>query len=225
MDVSIIIPALNEAGTINTTIDSVFNQNVSPVEVIVVDGDKKGTTISAIQENSVKSITSSPGRSIQMNRGAGEATGDILLFLHSDTTLPDNALKKILHTIKNENYPAGAFNLTINATGFSFRVVEKMASLRSRLTRIPFGDQAIFIKRDLFETLDGYTNIPVMEDLDLMKRIKKAGLKIKLLSPGILTSARRWKKEGVVYCTVRNWVILFFFMIGISPFKLARFYK
>ena len=221
--ISIIIPVLFEADIINRTIDAIYNQNMNNVEVIVIDGDENRSTIKMIEEKKVIRLSSSSGRSIQMNYGADMAKGDIILFLHSDTLLSENSLIKIIETMKNKNISAGAFDLTINAKHFAFRVIEKFATYRSRLTRIPFGDQAIFIRKDIFKKLCGYKEIPVMEDIDLMQRIKKAQLKIRFISPGVLTSARRWKEDGIIYCTLRNWCILILYFSGVSATRLFRY--
>ncbi len=223
--ISIIIPVLNEATTINTTIDAVFKQNVNTIEIIVVDGDANHSTLKFIKNKNVIPLSSPPGRSVQMNHGAVKAKGEILLFLHSDTTLPKNGLDQIITTMKDKKISAGAFDLTINAKHFAFRIIEKIATFRSRLSRVPFGDQAIFIRKDLFAKLDGYIEQPVMEDLDLMQRIKKARLKIRFLSPGVLTSARRWEEEGIVYCTLRNWGILGLYLMGVNPSRLTSYYS
>ena len=159
-----------------------------------------------------------------MNHGAGKAKGETLLFLHSDTILPENGLRYIIETMKDKNISAGAFDLTIDSVHPAFRIIEKMATFRSRITRIPFGDQAVFIRKDLFQQLGGFNELPIMEDLDLMRRVRKAGLKIRFLSPGVLTSARRWEKEGILYCTLRNWGILILYMIGVAPSRLTRYY-
>ncbi len=226
MKLSLIMPVLNEADIINGAIDSLLRQNPGDdIEIIVVDGDPNKSTIKALRDNRIIKISSPPGRGIQMNKGAQAAQGDILFFLHSDTILPRNGISKIINTLKDNSISGGAFDLSINAKSTLFRVIEKTASLRSRFTKIPFGDQGIFIRKFFFTQIGEYKEIPIMEDVDLMRRVKKNSGKIKFLNPGVSTSPRRWQKEGTIYCTLKNWVLLILYFMGVSPFLLARFYK
>jgi len=226
MKLSLIIPALNEAHIINSAIDSIFRQkHGADIEIIVVDGDPSKSTLNAIRDTRVMKISSPPGRGLQMNKGAMAAQGDILLFLHSDTILPQNGISKVINTLKDKRLSGGAFDLSISARGLCFRIIEKTASLRSRFTRIPYGDQGIFIRKIFFSKIDGYKEIPIMEDVELMGRVKKKKGKIKFLNPGVSTSPRRWQKEGIIYCTIRNRVLLILYYMGVSPFILGRFYR
>lgn len=222
---SIIIPVLNEQKTINHTLALLSDQNgFETVEVLVVDGDPMGGTLSAIQRLGIVKILSPRGRGRQMNEGARQAHGEILLFLHADTVLPANALQHIRDILNHPDLAGGAFDLGIRARGPAFRIIEKMASLRSRLTRRPYGDQAMFIKRSWFDKTGGFKPIPVMEDLEFMARLKKAGGRIHIFPEKVETSARRWQREGIVACTLRNWLILVLYHSGVSPEKLAAFY-
>jgi rSAM/selenodomain-associated transferase 2 len=230
VDISIIIPVLNEGAVINQTICRLFHQKFSGIfEVIVVDDSRDANTINCIDtfDNNKKVIklTSVQGRGCQMNKGAAKALGETLLFLHCDTTLPDSGLESIQRVMKNQTVKAGAFDLFINAGGAVYRIIERTASLRSRITRIPYGDQAIFIRKNYFFDIGQYLEVPIMEDVDLMQRIKKARGRIQFLNTKTSTSARRWQKEGAIYCTLRNWTILTFYFLGINPVKLAAFYK
>ncbi len=139
-----------------------------------------------------------------MNRGAALATGDVLLFLHADTLLPSNAFALIRAAMNDKGVVGGAFDLGIISRRKIFRITETYVFFRTRLTRIPFGDQAIFIRRDFFEKIGGYRELPIMEDVDLMKRIRKRGDRIRIIHAKALTSARRWEREGIMYCTLRN---------------------
>ena len=121
-------------------------------------------------------------------------------------------------------YVGGAFDLKIGSDRFIFKIIGNLASLRSRLTRIPYGDQAIFIRRDYFRTIGGYKDVPLMEDVELMQRIKRQGDKIFILKEKVITSPRRWEREGVLYCTLRNWIITILYFIGVSPDRLVKFY-
>jgi len=223
---SIIIPVYREAEIINFTIDHLMRlQKFADLEIIIADGDPQGSTLKQISNTNVKKIFCGKGRAQQMNCGAAEAEGDILIFLHADTRLPENALKNIAGISEDKAFVGGAFDLRIDSKRFAFRVIEKMASWRSRLTRIPYGDQAIFIRAEYFQQVGGFRNIPIMEDVELMQRIKQKKGKIKIIPERVLTSSRRWEKEGVVFCTLRNWLLISLFFLGVQPERLARFYK
>jgi len=223
---SIIIPVLHEANTINSLIEHLYNQESDEsYEIIVVDGDPNQETINIIHYKEVTSIIAGQGRARQMNAGAGIARGEILIFLHADTQLPVDALNQISSAMEQKHYIGGAFDLGIRSDSFFFKTIAYFASARSRLTRIPYGDQAIFIRKDYFNRIGGYREIPLMEDVELMQRIKKTGDKICILSDCVRTSTRRWEKEGIVYCTLRNWIISSLYFMGISPNRLVRFYR
>jgi rSAM/selenodomain-associated transferase 2 len=223
---SLIIPVFRENTIINSTIDRLGNLEKSDsLEIIVVDGHPDGSTVKEIKNDKVIKIVSPKGRGNQLNFGAARAAGGILIFLHADTRLPASALGKISVVLEDNTCVGGAFDLGIDSNRFAFRVIEKMASWRSRLTRIPYGDQAIFIRADYFRDLGEYRNIPIMEDVDLMLRIKQRNGKIKIISDRVLTSARRWEVEGIVCCTLRNWFLITLFLLGVKPANLARFYK
>lgn len=223
--ISIIIPVLNEQKTINETIEKIYASNQVVFEIIVVDCDPKGSTIESIKKSNVIKLISQRGRAKQMNTGAKKASGKTLLFLHSDTELPNDALNKISTLFDKTNYVAGAFDLEINDKKPIFRIIEKVASFRSRLTSIPYGDQAIFVDKDYLKKIGGFSDIPLMEDVELMQRVKKLKGKIHIFEETVKTSSRRWKKEGVFYCTIRNWFLIGFYCFGVSPEKLVRFYK
>ncbi|MCP3927343.1 MAG: glycosyltransferase family 2 protein [Desulfobacterales bacterium] len=226
MKLSIVIPALNETCTINETIESIYSLDIShDIEIIVVDGNPDENTLHAITYDKVIKISSTPGRGIQMNKGAEIAKGEVILFLHSDTKLPSNAILLLMKTLENVNLSGGAFDLSIDSKGFLYRVIERVANIRSRITNVPFGDQGIFIRKDVFDNIGGYKEIPIMEDIDLARRLKKNNSSLKIIKANVLTSARRWKNEGVIYCTLRNWFILALFFLGVSPFIIKRLYK
>lgn len=223
---SLIIPVLDETALINTTIEHLHNlEENDELEIIVVDGDPEGKTLHAITYGDVRKTTSPRGRGKQMNEGASIASGSILLFLHADTALPPDALKLIAAAMQKTTYVAGAFDLGIKSERPVFRVIEFAASLRSRITRIPFGDQAVFIRKEYFDVIGGFKEIPIMEDVEIMQGIKKRGDKIVILPHKTFTSSRRWEAEGILYSTLRNWVLQILYFFGISPHKLSRFYK
>lgn len=226
--ISVIIPVYCEGSRINQTIDRLKSSAsglVSLAEIIVVDGDSGQSTLKVIHDPDVIKKGSLAGRGVQMNHGARTATANLLLFLHADTILPANAFSTILDLFRDKNIVAGAFDLVIDAPHPGFRIIERTATLRSRITRIPFGDQAIFIKADCFQKLGGYKPIPLMEDVDIMLRVRQQGYRIRFIPDPVVTSARRWKKEGMIYTTLRNWILQLLFYIGVSPEKLKNYYR
>ena len=223
---SIIVPVFHEGERINELIEYLKRlDSERNVEMIIVDGTEEQDTLKAIYSNNVIRISSEKGRAKQMNAGASVAHGEILIFLHADTELPPHALRKINSFMERKKYVGGAFDLGIKSDKFIFKVIGNFASIRSRLNRIPFGDQSLFIRREYFNQIGGYKEIPLMEDVELMRRIKRSGDKIRIFYDRVMTSPRRWEKEGVVYCTLRDWTLQVLYFLGISPDKLAKFYK
>lgn len=223
--ISVILPVWNEASIINHTIATILSQRCSKnMEIIVVDGSAEGETIQAVQEKEVKKIVSEKGRSRQMNAGATIACGEVLFFLHADTLLPGEALCAIASIMQRREFVGGAFDLGIDSDRTVFRLIETAASLRSRITRVPYGDQGIFMRKDYFHAIGGFREMPLMEDVDLMRRIKKAGDKICIIPLKVKTSPRRWEKEGILSCTLRNWTIITLYYLGFPPEKLVKYY-
>jgi rSAM/selenodomain-associated transferase 2 len=223
---SLIIPVSSEAECISQTIKRIRELDTDgTVEIIVVDGDPEGGTISAIEAEGVRTMVAEKGRARQMNRGAALATGDVLLFLHADTVLPSSAFSLIRSTMNDKRFVGGAFDLGFDTKRTIFRITEMYVFLRTRLTRIPFGDQAIFIRRDFFNTIGGYRDIPIMEDVELMKRIRTRADKIRIIPLKVQTSARRYEQEGILYCTLRNWLLQISYALGMSPERLVKWYK
>ncbi|MFA5322073.1 MAG: TIGR04283 family arsenosugar biosynthesis glycosyltransferase [Smithella sp.] len=226
--ISIIMPVLNESAGINQTIEhlnGLMKTTGVSAEVIVVDGDPAGKTIKVIQDKSVITAVGKTGRAVQMNKGAGLADGEIFLFLHADTRLPDDGLSLIVATCGSSATGAGAFDLAISSERRIFRLVETMANFRSHLTKIPYGDQALFFTAGYFRKLGGFADVPIMEDVEIMRRIKKRQDRIVFLKQTVRTSARRWEKEGVWKCTFRNWSLVSLYIAGITPDRLAKFYR
>jgi len=224
--VSVIIPVLRETQPLDSLIDHLLEiAEGAPVEIILVDGSPDEESIKAVSRGGVILLASQAGRARQMNAGAAAAKGEYLLFLHADTRLPQGAFRRIEETLSDGNHVAGAFDLRYNSDRSSIRYIARVACLRSRFTRIPYGDQAQFFRRDYFEILGGFADIPLMEDVEIMRRIKDRGDRISILPEAVVTSARRQEKEGVVYCTLRNWAIITLYFLGMSPERLARFYR
>ncbi len=223
---SVIVPVWRESSLINTSISRLLGQKASGgAEIIVVDGEQSGSTIKFITSGCVRKVICERGRARQMNNGAAIARGEILVFLHADTLLPAEAFPLIRKTMSDRRFVAGAFDLGFDTHRRIFKITEKYVHLRARLTRVPFGDQAIFIRRGYFQELGGYRNIPIMEDVELMKRIRKRGDSIALIPEKVLTSPRRYAAEGILYCTFRNWTLQILYRLGVSPERLARWYR
>ncbi len=221
--ISVIIPVFHENEILLKTLAHLREMAQSQnYEIIVVDTQEK-TTVELLTLQDVHIVFASKGRASQMNEGARKARGEILLFLHADTVLPnawDTLIKESLHVNK-----AGAFSLGIDDARYALRFIETMVNLRTSLTQIPYGDQAQFFQTSFFRKLDGYAKIPLMEDVEIMKHIQKQGEKIALLKPKVLTSSRRWQKEGIFYTTLRNRILCFLYGIGVSPKHLVKRYK
>lgn len=222
---SVIIPVYNEMMTINDQIAHVRQiAGSEPVEIIVSDGGPGHQTIAAINDPDVVTVESPPGRARQMNAGAALAQGTILLFLHADTRLPVNAFADIRREIEDGG-SAGAFDLAIDSPRFAYRIIAFFANLRTRVERTPYGDQAQFIKTSDFQHLGGFTDIPIMEDVEFFKRIRMEGLPIAILRGKVKTSPRRWENEGILRRTLTNWWLRIRFALGASPAKLAEYYR
>lgn len=223
---SIVIPVLHERDQINSVVEHLRSQDFEDVwEIIAVDGDPQGSTIKAIEDKDVISLTSAKGRARQLNAGAAIAQGEILIFLHADTKLPSSAMKKISQVLENEKYVGGAFDLRIDSDRLFLKYIAARASLRSRLNRTPYGDQTIFIRKSYFGKIGRFKEIPFMEDVELMRRIKRRGDKIFILRDRVKTSARRWEKEGIFYTTLKNQMLVSLYYLGVSPHKLAKYYR
>ncbi len=226
--ISMIIPALNEAKSIATVLarlDSFAN-----VEPIVVDGGSEDDTVAIAQAVGVKVVTAPKGRAGQMNAGARAATGEILLFLHADTFLPFSGDRVVRQTLQppldaRRSVPvAGAFELAIDAPLPSLRWIERLVNWRSRWRQMPYGDQAIFVTAETFWELGGFPEQPIMEDFELIRRLRRRG-RIAIVAPPVVTSARRWLKLGVWQTTFINQAIVIAYLLGVSPAQLAAWYR
>ena len=218
--ISVIVPVLNEAHHLSKTLALV--SVATNIELIVVDGGSQDATIAVAQTAGAKVIASTPGRAIQMNLGAEISTGDILLFLHADTRLPPKFDAMIRETLAYSI--AGAFELNVDLPSVGVRLVEWGTNLRSRYLQLPYGDQAIFLTKSVFEVVGGFRALPIMEDFELMRRLKCQG-QITLVPASVLTSGRRWQKLGVIKTTLINQLIIAGYFLGISPTQLVRWYR
>jgi rSAM/selenodomain-associated transferase 2 len=224
--ISVVVPVYQEQASIQaflTHLQQIFSR--AGHEIIVVDGSPGGETVATVQDPLIKTVLSALGRSRQMNHGAHVARGEILLFVHADTWLPSHAPELILQALDDQQVVAGAFSLSIDSRDPFLRLVAWVANLRSSWTRVPYGDQALFMRKAAFLRIGMYPDIPIMEDLELMRRVKKQGWQIRILQECVLTSARRWQQEGKLFCTLRNWFLRVLYHCGVPAQRLAAYYK
>ncbi len=224
---SFIVPVYEEQSEIDPCLEHISRiERSDTCEVIVVDGHD-GTTIDSIGTRQfpfeLRCIVVPPGRGAQLHQGALRARSQRLVFLHVDTRLPKSAVGQIERTLRN--YPAGAFDFGVETRSFGVRLIAIVSSLRNRLSRLPYGDQTHFFLRDFYHETGGYLPIPIMEDVELMKRLRRKSVSISILHSKAMNSDRRWRKEGVVRSTLRNWYILLRYRFGASPYKLTALYR
>lgn len=226
MKISIIMPVLNEGKILHKTLSSIeINTNI---ELIIVDGGSSDNTLEIAREFTDIIIISNRGRGIQLSKGAQRASGDILFFLHADAIPPKNFYELIvgaIHGLPLKNVIAGSFMLRIKSNGLAFRIIEAAVFIRSMLTSIPYGDQGLFMTKSVYQKIGGFNPYPLMEDIDIAKRLKKYG-RIVFLRELMTVSPRRWLKEGIFYTTLRDWMIVVLYTIfNINPNRLIRRYK
>jgi rSAM/selenodomain-associated transferase 2 len=219
--ISIIIPTLNEEFFLQKTLTRLKKADV---EIIVSDGGSRDRTVFIAEKAGAKVISSLPGRARQLNSGVDGASGSILLFLHADTILPEKFEAIIEKALEPPDVAAGAFRLHIDASKPIFRFIEVGANLRSILLQMPYGDQGLFMKKKILKIAGGYPDQPIMEDFCLIRSLKKHG-RICIVSAHAKTSARRWLKQGIIKTTFKNQCIIAGFLLGVTPRRLARFYR
>jgi rSAM/selenodomain-associated transferase 2 len=194
-----------------------------PYEIIVVDGGSTDGTRAVCDQFGVRVLTSEPGRARQMNCGARDATGDVLLFLHADTTLPASALRDISAAMRDPDCPAGRFDVEIEGAHWMLKIIARLINYRSRITKIATGDQALFVRRSVFEKIGGFPDIPLMEDIALCRTLKRLG-PMACLSSRVITSGRRWEKDGVWRTIIKMWTLKVCYLAGVSPRWLKQYY-
>lgn len=221
MDISVIIPTLNEAATIGETLRRL--RSSASCEVIVVDGGSDDGTPELARPQADLVLSAGRGRATQMNVGARAASGQVLLFLHADTVLPPDFPALLENALRNPRVVGGRFDVRLDAEGRLFRIIETLMNLRSRLSRIATGDQAIFVRSRTFRELGGYREAELMEDLELSYRLKRQG-ELACLRERVVTSARRWQRDGIVRTIGLMWLLRLLYFIGVSPSYLKTFY-
>jgi rSAM/selenodomain-associated transferase 2 len=220
---SIIIPVLNEGDSIAAALDALADLRALGTEVIVVDGGSRDATVERAQLRADRVVLAPRGRALQMNAGAERASGDVLLFLHADTRLPAEAARLVLNGLDQSRRVWGRFDVKIDGRSRLLPVVAWLMRLRSRLTGIATGDQAIFLRREAFQVVGGFPTIALMEDIAICKRLKRLGRPL-CLRACVTTSGRRWEKHGVLSTILLMWRLRFAYFLGADPKQLARQY-
>ncbi|MGH8354186.1 MAG: TIGR04283 family arsenosugar biosynthesis glycosyltransferase [Pseudomonas sp.] len=219
---SVIIPARDEAEALPLLLEDLAPLRAAGAELILVDGGSRDGTPQRAASAVDRVLASAPGRARQMNAGALAASGRYLWFLHADTRVPPLARQRLLEVL-NEQPAWGRFDVRLSGTGPSLRLIGWMISLRSRLSGVASGDQGIFVCRALFEEQGGYADLPLMEDLELSRRLKRLA-RPRCLWPPLVTSSRRWERDGVWRTVLLMWRLRLAYYFGASPEKLARQY-
>jgi rSAM/selenodomain-associated transferase 2 len=221
MKISVIVPVLNEEKTIEATLHALLR--LQPHEIIVVDGGSDDGSREICRQLGALVLHAARGRARQMNHGARQASGEVLLFLHADTKLPDSAFADIAGALADPKCVGGRFDVELEGSHWMLNVVGALINWRSRATKVGTGDQAIFVRREIFTRLGGYPEIDLMEDIALCRSLKRLG-KIACLRSRVVTSARRWEKDGVWRTIIRMWTLKLLFFAGVSPARLRQFY-
>ena len=221
MNISVIVPVLNEEKTIATTLEALVT--LAPYEIIIVDCGSADRTRELAGQFQVKAISSDHGRGRQMNRGASEASGDVLLFLHADTRLPASALNDIKAALGEPRYLGGRFDVELAGAHWLLPLVGRLISYRSRISKVATGDQALFVRRQVFERIRGFPDMPLLEDVAFCRTLHRLG-EVACLRSRVVTSARRWEVDGVWRTIFRMWIIKLLYLVGVSPARLKQFY-
>lgn len=222
--ISNVIPALNEAAGIQSVLATLQPLRERGHEVIVVDGGSTDGTAALAVPLADRVTSSSRGRAVQQNAGALAASGDVLLFLHADTTLPDGADALVLDGLQRTGRGWGRFDVRLSGSHPLLRVVERMIGIRSRLSGIATGDQAIFVHREWFQRVGGFPELPLMEDVAISRALKRLGPPL-CLRARVTTSSRRWEERGVARTILLMWRLRWAYFRGADPAELARRYR
>ncbi|RKU11229.1 glycosyltransferase [Candidatus Poribacteria bacterium] len=219
--ISIIIPVLNEAKILEKTL-SELQSELGHHELIIVDGGSVDNSV-LIAEKYGKVVTSERGRAKQLNAGAAAASGDILIFLHADIRLASGALAAVETTLSS-GYVGGGFCQKIDGKNILYRAIEIAGNIRGKYLKVFYGDSGIFLKRADFEKIGGFPEIPILEEMEFSRNMRKLG-RTTLVTSYIHISARRWETKGIVRTTVNNWLITLLYFLKFSPEQLAKLYR
>ena len=222
--ISVIVPALNEAENIRGCIECIKAEE-GDREIIVCDGGSSDSTVQIVRKyEDVILIEAEKCRGAQMNRGAAAAGGEVLLFLHADTKkLGRGWSGELLSALADESVVGGAFTFEIDNPALRYRLIESWVKLRCSLFSLPYGDQGIFVRRGIFDGIGGYRDIPLMEDVEIIGRMKNEG-RVVILKKSAVTHDRRWVRRGWIRASVSNQMVMLMYKMGIDPHTLARFY-
>jgi rSAM/selenodomain-associated transferase 2 len=221
--ISIIVPALNEAGGIKETLQALQAMRHRGHEIIVVDGGSSDNTAALCAPLADRVLTTVAGRARQMQAGAALTRGSVLWFLHADTRAPRESDRAIHAALRGGDRRWGRFDVRFSEPGVLLAVVATLMNLRSRLTRIATGDQGIFVTRELFDCVGGFPQMPLMEDIAFSRRLRSHSRPV-CLRECLITSARRWQRHGTVRTIVLMWSLRLAYFLGVSPMRLARHY-
>ena len=213
---------LNEAAAIASTVDA-LRRGAPDAELIVVDGGSTDASVAIARPLCDTLIDASRGRAHQMNAGARASHGDVLVFVHADTIVPPTFAADIALALSVPAVVGGRFDVELDASALPYRIIGAMINIRSRISRTGTGDQAIFVRRDVFDRLGGFPELELCEDLEFSRRLKRAG-RIACLRTRVTTSARRWNRDGVARTVVRMWLIRAMYLLGVPPARLKRMY-
>jgi rSAM/selenodomain-associated transferase 2 len=213
---------LNEAPSIARTLEAI-RIGAPDAEIIVVDGGSTDGSLEAARSRCDVAIGAARGRARQMNAGAARASGDALAFVHADTIVPVTFARDIEGALSDPGVVGGRFDVRLDDHHPLCVLIGALISLRSRISRTGTGDQAIFVRKQIFETLGGFPDMPICEDLDFARRLKRIG-RVACLRSKVTTSARRWRNGGIIRTILRMWTIRLLYLAGVSPIRLARMY-
>ena len=217
------VPVLDEAAGIGAALEALRPLRERGHEVIVADGGSTDGTREYAAPGADRVLAAPRGRARQMNAGAEVATGDVIVFLHADTKLPPEADRAVFEALGRR--PGwGSFAVRLSGAHPAFRLIERMISLRSRLSGIATGDQAIFVARDLFRSAGGFGDIALLEDVELCRRLRRIARPVRPRAP-VVTSSRRWEADGIARTTALMWWIRGAYALGVNPDRLARHYR
>jgi rSAM/selenodomain-associated transferase 2 len=222
MRLSVIVPVLNEQAVLGNTL-ATLRRRAPEAEIIVVDDGSTDKSVDIGRRVADQVIVAPCGRALQQNEGALRSSGDVLAFVHADTLVPVTFLEDIRAALNDATVCGGRFDLALDDHGMVVSLVAKLINLRSRLTRSATGDQAIFVRRAVFESLGSFAQIPICEDIDFMRRLKRAG-RVACLRSQVVTSARRWQRKGFFKTIFLMWIIKSLYLLGVAPQRLARWY-